>query len=75
VNTYNNPSSNLPEKFRPNLDSDQPQLSNLMGNLVSHCEILRDVEEISGYFFNFPDLCLRYPGEYTLRFVINDMAM
>jgi hypothetical protein len=45
----------------------------ILGNLVAHCEILQDDLGEWGYFFVFPDLCCRWSGHYTLRFVVNQM--
>lgn len=45
-----------------------------MGNQVAHCEVLKDELGELGYFFVFPDLCCRWTGTFTLRFIVNDIS-
>jgi len=45
-----------------------------MGNQVAHCIVLKDEAGKPGYFFVFPDLCCRWSGTFSLRFIVNDIS-
>jgi hypothetical protein len=45
----------------------------MKGNIVSQCDLLQDEFGEWGYFFVFTDLCCRWSGDYTLRFVVNQL--
>ncbi|KAJ2161947.1 hypothetical protein GGF46_001043 [Coemansia sp. RSA 552] len=43
------------------------------GTLVSHAHYARDVEDRLGCFFCFPDIRVRYPGRFRLRFQVFEL--
>ncbi|KAI8908332.1 velvet factor [Gorgonomyces haynaldii] len=59
----------VPAKSNPN-PSPNKNLgydSNLLGNPVTTCQVLRGLDGEMGMFFIFPDLGLRSPGRYRLQ--------
>jgi hypothetical protein len=58
--------------------TDKRQQRRLMGTLVSSPFVGKDEFDVEGCFFTFPDLSVRTPGKYSLRFslaVIDPMSM
>ncbi|KAJ2693203.1 hypothetical protein GGH99_001278 [Coemansia sp. RSA 1285] len=52
--------------FQEQTDSEQAAT----GSLVSAPFYLRDLDDRPGCFFCFPDIRIRYPGKYSLRFAL-----
>ncbi|KAI8918836.1 velvet factor [Entophlyctis helioformis] len=46
----------------------------LFGSTVSSCYRLRDLGSDFGFFFFFPDLCIRVEGVYRLRFTVTRVS-
>jgi len=61
------PSANKDDTAMPST-ADKRQQRRLMGTLVSSPFVGSDEHDIEGCFFTFPDLSVRTPGTYTLRF-------
>lgn len=58
--------------------TDKRQQRRLMGTLVSSPFVGKDEHGVEGCFFTFPDLSVRTPGKYSLRFslmIIDPMQM
>ena len=58
--------------------ADKRQQRRLMGTLVSSPFVGRDEHDVEGCFFTFPDLSVRTPGTYSLRFslvILDPMRM
>ncbi|KAJ2679534.1 hypothetical protein GGI25_001457 [Coemansia spiralis] len=49
-------------------ESEDPATSVIIGGSASQMEQLRDVDDKLGFFFCFPNIRVRYPGRYRLRF-------
>ncbi|KAI8908405.1 velvet factor [Gorgonomyces haynaldii] len=49
--------------------------NNLLGNAVSNCHHLNDVNGKSGMYFYFPDLGIRSPGIYKFRCSLIELDM
>lgn len=61
------PNANRDDTAMPGT-TDKRQQRRLMGTLVSSPFVGLDEDNIEGCFFTFPDLSVRTPGEYTLKF-------
>jgi hypothetical protein len=42
----------------------------LVGNLMSPCYVLKDLDGTPGYFFVFPEVSCRITGKYRLQFSV-----
>lgn len=69
------PSTNRDDSAMPSTADKRPQ-RRLMGTLVSSPFVGQDEHNVEGCFFTFPDLSVRTPGTYTLKFslVVLDQA-
>ncbi|KAI8926820.1 velvet factor-domain-containing protein [Entophlyctis helioformis] len=47
----------------------------LVGNPISKCSVLFDLDDTQGMFFVFPDLGVRSPGRYTIKCSVIDLDM
>ena len=62
-----NPATNTDDSAMPG-SSDKRQQRRLMGTLVSSPFVGLDEHDVEGCFFTFPDLSVRTPGTYCLKF-------
>lgn len=53
---------------------DEDVFQTLTGSLTSSCSVANDLENNKGMFFTFPDLCVRIPGQFRLKFKIVDIS-
>ncbi|KAI8908331.1 velvet factor-domain-containing protein [Gorgonomyces haynaldii] len=57
----------VPAKLNPSPNRAKGHDSNLLGNPVACCRVLRGLDGEMGMYFIFPDLGIRSPGRYRLQ--------